>query len=240
MEREWLKERLEAGSSYEAIARELGCSPSKVSYWASKHGLTSAHAPVRRSRGGIDRAVLEPFIREGWTVRAIADALDSSPTRIRYWVSRYDLATVAAAARAARRASVDGDRRLCHVHGVTDHARRGSGFRCRRCAAEQVSARRRRVKRLLVEEAGGRCVLCGYDRCARALEFHHVEPTSKRFALAHRGLSQSIAKLRAEAAKCVLLCSNCHAEVEDGLVDLQGSIQTAARSMLKTEVPDRG
>jgi hypothetical protein len=40
--------------------------------------------------------------------------------------------------------------------------------------------------------------------------------------LANRGLTLSIDVLRAEAAKCVLLCSNCHAEVEGGLVDLPG------------------
>jgi hypothetical protein len=65
-------------------------------------------------------------------------------------------------------------------------------------------------------------VLCGYDRCARALEFHHLDPAEKRFSLANRGLSRAIAVLREEAAKCVLLCSNCHAEVEDGLVDIRG------------------
>jgi hypothetical protein len=26
--------------------------------------------------------------------------------------------------------------------------------------------------------------------------------------------------MRAEARKCVLLCANCHAEVESGLIDL--------------------
>jgi hypothetical protein len=160
------------------------------------------------------------MISDGLSVRAIADRLDCSPTRVRYWIARHELATLAAESRAERLATARDGLRLCPSHGLTRHGPRASGFRCRACAVEQVTARRRRVKQILVEEAGGRCILCGYDRCQRALEFHHLDPNKKRFPLAHRGLSQGIAKLRVESAKCVLLCSNCHAEVESGLTDL--------------------
>ena len=46
-----------------------------------------------------------------------------------------------------------------------------------------VAAKRRRIKRHLVGEAGGACELCGYDRCLAALQFHHVDRATKRFAL---------------------------------------------------------
>jgi hypothetical protein len=85
---------------------------------------------------------------------------------------------------------------------------------------EAVARRRRRVKEALVAEAGGRCLLCGYDRCIGALAFHHLDPGSKEFGLAAGGLARSLSKSRAEAAKCVLLCSNCHAEVEAGISPL--------------------
>jgi hypothetical protein len=83
-----------------------------------------------------------------------------------------------------------------------------------------VNEHRRRVKQTLVAEAGGRCILCGYDRCVRALEFHHVDPATKRFGVALRGVARSLERARAEAAKCVLLCSNCHMEVEAGLASV--------------------
>jgi hypothetical protein len=63
-------------------------------------------------------------------------------------------------------------------------------------------------------------VLCGYDRHVGALEFHHVDPADKRFALSHMGIARSLERARAEARKCVLLCANCHAEVEAGLARL--------------------
>jgi hypothetical protein len=53
-----------------------------------------------------------------------------------------------------------------------------------------------------------------------ALAFHHFDPSKKGFGLSLRGLTRGIAQLREEAKKCVLLCHNCHAEVEAGLASL--------------------
>jgi hypothetical protein len=106
----------------------------------------------------------------------------------------------------------------CPHHGVTlFQLRAEGGYRCLKCRSEAVTRRRRKVKRILVEEAGGACRLCGYDRCIAALEFHHRNPAEKKFSLSHRGVARSLAKARAEAAKCILLCANCHAEVEAGV-----------------------
>lgn len=77
--------------------------------------------------------------------------------------------------------------------------------------------RRRRVKELLVKEAGGACEICGYDRYLGALQFHHRDPAEKSFGLSEGGFTKSLEKLRLEAGKCVLLCSNCHAETEGGI-----------------------
>jgi len=76
------------------------------------------------------------------------------------------------------------------------------------------------VKEILVREAGGRCTICGYDRYIGALEFHHVNPDEKRLGLAMGGITLAIERLRAETRRCVLLCANCHAEVEAGVTSL--------------------
>jgi hypothetical protein len=73
---------------------------------------------------------------------------------------------------------------------------------------------------MLVEEAGGACKLCGYARCLSALEFHHLAPAEKQFSLSQHGVTRSIERAREEAQKCVLLCANCHAEVEAGVAAL--------------------
>jgi DNA-directed RNA polymerase subunit RPC12/RpoP len=108
--------------------------------------------------------------------------------------------------------------RSCAQHGVGKFARDANGtYRCTRCSSEAVAKRRRRVKEILLAEAGGRCALCGYGRCSRALAFHHLDPLTKSFGLAEGGIARSLEESRVEAAKCVLLCANCHAEVEAGM-----------------------
>lgn len=67
-------------------------------------------------------------------------------------------------------------------------------------------------------------MICGYDKCMRALHFHHIDPTTKLFHLAWKGKIPGLAKMRAEASKCILLCSNCHMEVEDGITMLSSTI----------------
>ena len=113
------------------------------------------------------------------------------------------------------------DRKLikCARHGLTEFWLEARGiYRCLRCRSEAVARRRRKLKQLLVTAVGGRCSICGYDRCIGALQFHHRDGQLKEFGLAERGLTRSLEAVQAEAAKCVLLCANCHAEVEAGIV----------------------
>jgi hypothetical protein len=145
---------------------------------------------------------------------------------VQHWVRRYGLTTVRAARlRETAGARVAGDTTIeltCAQHGRTTFVRKADGgYRCRQCRSDAVIKRRLHVKAVLVDEAGGACALCGYDRCAAALQFHHIDPTAKAFTIAHRGVTRSLAAARAEALKCVLLCANCHAEVEGGVATLR-------------------
>jgi len=151
---------------------------------------------------------------------------------MRRWLERYGLAT-ARAQRLQSRVEARGsssDTRYqelpCPQHGMTTFILRsdGGGRRCLKCRSDAVSRRRRRVKQILVEDAGGACVLCGYEKCVAALEFHHVDPAGKAFSIGMHGLTRSLEKARREAKKCVLLCSNCHAEVEAGFTDLRDQL----------------
>jgi len=73
-------------------------------------------------------------------------------------------------------------------------------------------------KAKLVEEHGGGCKICKYNRCARSLDFHHVNENEKSFSLAGRNMAdRTWDKIKEEAKKCVLLCRNCHGEVHSGL-----------------------
>jgi transposase len=226
VEREWLTSRLEAGRSIESIAREVGRSPSTVAYWVNKYGLTSAHAAKHTAKGGIDRKALEPLVAAGMSGREIASRLGVSQATVRHWLLKHGLETQRATRRrltGALAAAVGVTDAMAHCprHGTTTFRRRAdSGWRCLECRVEAVTARRRAVKSTLVEEAGGACVLCGYSRSAAALQFHHLDPADKTFHISQGGIARSVAVARAEAAKCVLLCANCHAEVEAGVATM--------------------
>ena len=118
----------------------------------------------------------------------------------------------------------------CPQHGLTEFARHQNGksasgkvyyrHKCKKCNVENVTNRRRRVKQILVQEAGGKCAICGYDRFVGALDFHHLDPKEKSFGLAQNGVTIAIENMREEAKKCILLCKCCHAEVEGGITKL--------------------
>jgi len=111
--------------------------------------------------------------------------------------------------------------KLCSIHGSTKHFARPDGaYRCGKCASSWVIKNRRNKKEKLVELFGGKCALCGYKKYAGALDFHHLNPRDKSFALSVKGLSYSWDSLVKEAKKCVLVCKNCHTELESGLAKL--------------------
>jgi hypothetical protein len=159
---------------------------------------------------------------------AIASALGVSYATVRHWLRRYGLRTRLAAPRGD---SGEGAAIMwqCRVHGWTRFHRIGDGrVRCAACNIDAVKERRRRVKSLLVAESGGRCVLCGFDAHPCALQFHHLDPSAKLFEIGGRGLTRSLAALRAEAEKCALVCANCHAMVEVGAATLPEALISRA------------
>ncbi len=224
MEKAFLEDCLVKGMSLERIGEQLGKHPSTVGYWLKKHGLAAAGSDRFSPRGGIDRQTLEDAVEDGWTLNEMSEAVDRDISTVRYWLKQYGLKPTGGArrreAREAKRLGLRHIERRCGRHGRTKFVLEARGsYRCMKCRGEDVSAWRRRAKRLLVEEAGGRCQICGYDRYIGALQFHHLDPSTKSFSLSMRGCTRSIGELRAEAAKCQLLCANCHAEVEHGCAE---------------------
>lgn len=53
------------------------------------------------------------------------------------------------------------------------------------------------------------CARCGYRAHPAALDLHHTDPKMKEFKIA-RDNTMSLARVRAELAKCEVLCANCH------------------------------
>ena len=173
----------------------------------------------------LDDGALSEAVAAGASIRALAELTGTTVDAVRLRLAELGLQTarqrVMQAARAARAL---GETRIaldCPEHGTIEHRMDARGsYRCPACNTTRVARRRKTVKETLVAEAGGRCALCGYDRCARALGFHHIDPGEKSFGIALGGVTRSLERARVEAGKCVLLCANCHMEVEAGVLTL--------------------
>ena len=106
----------------------------------------------------------------------------------------------------------------CSRKYVLDRKKGHRGTVCNSC---HVSKRRRVREEKIYEYKGESCCICGYNRTRKALHCHHVDPSRKSFRISGNwGLSWE--RIKKELDKCIMVCSNCHAEIHDGLVDITG------------------
>lgn len=89
---------------------------------------------------------------------------------------------------------------------------------CYECMPDGVQLTRGMFLAKIKQARGGKCIRCGYDKCLKALEFHHIDPSKKDFTISndHFKLQEAVE----ETKKCILICSNCHKEFHDGMWSL--------------------
>ncbi len=86
-----------------------------------------------------------------------------------------------------------------------------------------VAKRRRKIKTLAIKYKGGMCQICGYKKYQGALDIHHING-KKEFGIGDKGYTRSWKKVKAELDKCILVCANCHRELEAGITQLPKEI----------------
>lgn len=96
---------------------------------------------------------------------------------------------------------------------------------------------RQRRKKWAVEAFGGKCGICGYDKCVEGLEFHHIDPTQKDFSPSASTASREI--YVEELRKCVCICSNCHREVHAGITPIPTNILKFDESFSTKPFPEK-
>ncbi len=88
---------------------------------------------------------------------------------------------------------------------------------------------KREIRQKLKELFGGCCQVCGYARTPKALEFHHVNAKHKESSVSRMVAMSGYHGALEEAMKCILVCANCHREVEEGLA-------TVPREMIRKQI----
>jgi hypothetical protein len=124
----------------------------------------------------------------------------------------------------------------------TRRTRGKTGFRedCKDCRNKiekpKDKQRKRDIKIQCVEYLGGKCIRCGYN-LPEAIDFHHIDPSTKSFSIGDVSLSFNDA-LKAELQKCAPLCKNCHAEFHAGRFDLEPYLHKIPKFNENTEKQD--
>ena len=94
---------------------------------------------------------------------------------------------------------------------------------------------RHRIKERAVYIMGGACQCCGYNRCLRALQFHHIDASTKEFQISDN-ITRNWADVRKELTKCILVCSNCHQEIHGEI--LQCPLQSSFSEQKALEIDE--
>ena len=164
----------------------------------------------------MEKEILEKLLQQNLNATEIAEQLNCSRNKIVYWLNKFNLKT-------ARQQSTKNNylTKLCpKCKQIKDRDKfyilkdnKLSPY-CINCKSKSSKKSRQDFKEDLVMRKGGKCYVCGYDKCNAALDFHHLDPSKKdrRYFNMRGGLSDT---LKTELDKCVLLCSNCHREVHN-------------------------
>ena len=108
--------------------------------------------------------------------------------------------------------------RECPIHGKTEfHFYEKSGrkgqWKCLKCESELAVLKKQKYKLKMIEYKGGKCERCGYDKNISALDFHHIDSSTKKFTLSDTHHSWD--ETKKELDKCILVCANCHRELHN-------------------------
>jgi len=98
--------------------------------------------------------------------------------------------------------------------------------------SEAVKRWRKNTKTKIVDILGGKCCVCGYNKCDSALALHHLEPNEKEISFGKmRACPKNWEQIKKELMKCVLVCHNCHSEIHSGLLKVNIEMQNLDKDL---------
>jgi 5-methylcytosine-specific restriction endonuclease McrA len=191
----------------------------------------------------MNKELIEQYIANGISSYKIAELENKSQTSVRYWLDKYELKTKTALSRAL---FSNGERKdlystkefkvctKCNIEkpiGLFYRVKKKTSYiphsYCIECSKkgfkERDNKKRMRIKTDAIGYKGGCCQICKYSKCISALEFHHIDPSTKKFSISQlvmKDKSVTLEEIKSELDKCALLCANCHREVHAGLIKL--------------------
>jgi hypothetical protein len=162
----------------------------------------------------MEKSIIQDLVSSGFSTREIAEKISLSQTATRYWLKKFQLKTN------PKNHKRDIPHR-CYLCGETNpekfygNKKRACG-KCHNAYTKKIGQEKRRKA---VECLGGKCIYCSFDKWICSLQIHHLDPSTKDHDFMHIR-SWSWKRIEKEIEGCVLLCSNCHAAVHAGEIEL--------------------
>lgn len=159
----------------------------------------------------MDKELLIQQINQGHSTWKMAELNNTTQPNIRYWLKKYNLKT-------QRTINQLNDTRVCLTCNISqpqnNFYKRGKKYisHCKSCYQLNYTKKRRDTKQKCITYLGGKCSSCGYNKNIAAIDFHHIDSSTKENNIASLLKHSSFKKLKKELDKCVLLCANCHRE----------------------------
>ncbi len=162
----------------------------------------------------MDLEKLKELIKNNLTQREIAYELNTSQTNVRYWLKKYKLKTITSENKICPKCKKN---KLLSEFYIR-RGKEGGSVYCILCSNLESSERARRFKEKCVIYKGGKCEICEYNKYIGALQFHHLNPKEKDFALSSVKSHSFNETIKKELDKCKLVCANCHSEIHGSMV----------------------
>lgn len=166
----------------------------------------------------ITKELLENLLEQGLSGNQIGKKLGYTGTGIRYYMKKWKLSSnhLSIQDKTCYRTNTHKQCPKCSkIKELKEFVKRPNGnvySYCKKCSNENTYSILKKHKLTLIQEFGGKCCKCGYNKNTSALEFHHTNPEHKDFNISNTKTT-NINKLRKEVEKCILVCANCHREI---------------------------
>lgn len=219
------------GYTTKQIANHLGKSASTIKRHFQKMGLKTIH---KKEPYNINEHELKSFIEKKYSTYQIANELNCSQTTIRYWLKKYNLTINSAWSLKIQeiQTEINNGYKTCSKCKIKKNLTKENFYIkktgkfhawCKECNDKNTYLKQFNRKKQCVDYKGGKCKLCGYNKYIGALDFHHVNPSTKEFSISTLR-TYSWDKLKKELDKCICVCKNCHAEIHFGIHSIHNSI----------------
>ena len=156
----------------------------------------------------MEKQELEKMLNQGMSLNDISKETKKSLTTVRYWCKKHSLKSNYS------KFKNESKNHKCSICGETN-PKNFYGHKksiCGSCHNSYTLDKGKQNRNFIIENMGGRCINCGFDKYQSALQVHHLDPSKKDKNFSSiRGWSKQ--RIIDEIKECVLLCANCHSAV---------------------------